>query len=345
MPGYELRPTKIEISAKSIIKIIVIILAFWFAYLIRDILLILFVVMILVSAIYPLADWFQSKKIPRLVGVLIIYLIFLALISFIVFLLIPPLIEEVRQLTNDFPHYWTKISTEVTNLGTYSSEYGLQIQDNLKNLNNALGRAASGVFSILTDIFGGIFSLVVVLVLTFYMVAEKEALKNILRSAVPIQYQPRLVRLVVKTQKKLGQWVRGQLILCFIIGTMVYIGLSILGIKYALVLGLLAALTEFIPYLGPIIGSIPAIFIAFSQSPILALFVVILFILVNQLENHIIVPKLMQKMTGINPVVSIIALLVGAEIAGIIGVVLAIPVAICVSVILEDLIENSKKQI
>jgi predicted PurR-regulated permease PerM len=345
MPGYEPRPTKIEISAKSIIKIIVIILAFWVAYLIRDIILILFVVMILVSAIYPIADWFQSKKIPRLIGVLIIYLIFLALISFIVFLLIPPLVEEVRQLTNDFPHYWTKISTEVTNLGAYSSEYGLQIQDNLKNLNNALNRAASSVFSILADVFDGILSLMVVLVLTFYMVAEKEALKDILRSAVPIQYQPHLVRLVVKMQKKLGQWVRGQLILCFIIGAMVYVGLSILGIKYALVLGLFAALTEFIPYLGPIIGSIPAIFIAFSQSPVLALFVVILFVLVNQLENHIIVPKLMQKMTGINPVVSIIALLIGAEIAGIIGVILAIPIAICVSVILEDLIETSKKQI
>jgi len=333
----------LEISTTSIIKIIIILLIFWFIYLIRDIILMLFVVLILVSAIYPLADWFQSKKIPRWVGVLVIYLIFFGVFSLIIILLIPPIIKEISQLASEFPSSWTKIMSDFTSLGIYSAENSLpkNIQSSLNTLNLTLGRAATGVFSALGGIFGGIFSFFIILVITFYMVVEKDALKGILRSAVPAQYQPYLTRLFNRLQKKLGGWVRGQLILCLIIGIMVYLGLLILGVNYALVLGLFSAITEFIPYFGPIIGSIPAVFIAFSESPLLALFVIILFVVVNQLENHIIIPKLMQRVTGLNPVISIVALLIGAKVAGFIGIILAIPVATSISVFLEDFFGDS----
>lgn len=332
----------IDLSISSLIRIVVILLTLWFLYLIADIILMLFVVLILVSAIYPLADWFQEKKIPRWAGVLIIYLLFLSVFSLIIILLLPPIIKEISQLASDFPNFWSKIMSSFSSLGAYPQEYSLSdsIQSGLKSIGLTLGQAASGVFSTLSSIFGGLISLFVILVITFYMVVEEDALRGILKSIVPAQYQPYLVRLFNRLQKRIGQWVRGQLILCFIIGLMVYIGLSILGVNYALVLGLFAALAELVPYLGPIIASLPAVFIAFAQSPILALFVIILFVIINQLEGHLIVPKLMQRIIGLNPVIIIIALLIGAKLAGLIGAVLAIPTAIIISVFVEDFFQT-----
>lgn len=346
MSDQHSRSNYIEISSSSIIKVIIILLIFLFIYLIRDIILMLFVVLVLISAINPLADWLQNKKIPRWVGVLAIYIFFLAIFSFTIIWLIPPFVKELGLLASDFPDYWKKIMSGLAGLGVYSEEIGFQenVQSGLMSLSSTLGAAVSGVFSTLSGIFGGIFSFIIILVVTFYMVVEEDALKGILRSIVPAGYQPYLVRLFNRLEKKLGQWLRGQLILCLIIGTMVYVGLLILGVKYALVLGLFAALTEFIPYLGPIIAGILATFIAFSESPILALFVVILYVVIHQLESHIIIPKLMQRVTGLNPVISIIALLIGGKLAGIIGIILAIPITLAISVFIEDVFKNSEEE-
>ena len=338
--------TIIEISTTSILKVILVLLALWFLYLISDIILLLFVVLILVSAIYPLADRLEEKKIPRWVSVLFIYTIIVALFSVTIVWLIPPFVRELGQLTKDFPEYWKRVISGLEAIGLYTPESGLQsdLQNSLRSIGSALENAAGGVFSTLSGIFGGIISFVLVLVITFYMVVEKDALRGIVKSIVPATYQPYLIKTFIRLEYKLGRWVQGQLILCLIVGLMVYIGLLILGVKYALILGIFAALTEFVPYLGPIIGSLPTIFVAFSQSPILAVFVIILFIVVQQLENHIIVPKVMQRVTGINPVISIISLLIGGKIAGVLGIVLAIPIVLAISVFTEDFFKSSEAE-
>jgi predicted PurR-regulated permease PerM len=201
------------------------------------------------------------------------------------------------------------------------------------NVSGALG----SVFSTVAGIFGGIVSFFIVLVITFYMTVEESSMKRTVTFILPDKYQPFTLQLINKVQRKIGDWLKGQLVLCLIVGVMAYIGLLILGVNYALVLGLLAAVGEFIPYLGPTISAIPAIFLAFTQSPIKALFVLILYVLIQQVENNILVPKVMQKAVGLNPIISIIALLVGAKTAGLIGVVLAIPVATAISVIVREL--------
>jgi predicted PurR-regulated permease PerM len=171
---------------------------------------------------------------------------------------------------------------------------------------------------------------------------QEDSIKRTTRSLVPKRYQDFVVQLINKIQRKIGKWLKGQLILSLIIGVLSYLGLLILGVKFALVLALIAAIGEFIPYIGPVISAIPAIFLAFVQSPIKALFVLILFIVIQQLENHLLVPKIMQKAVGLNPIISVVALLIGFEVGGVIGAVLAIPVATAISIIIKEMFEEKE---
>ncbi len=143
-----------------------------------------------------------------------------------------------------------------------------------------------------------------------------------------------------KMSKKMGEWLRGQLILGLIVALAVYVGLTFLGVKYALVLALMAGVLEVIPYVGPIISLVPALFIGFAQSPVIGVLVVVLYVVIQQVENHILVPKVMQKVTGLNPIISILALLVGLKAGGLAGAILAIPLAMMGVVILEDLFRD-----
>jgi len=336
------KPLNINISTVTILKVIFILLLLYFLYLIKSVIIILFVALILASALGPWVDWMQKKKIPRVIGIILIYLVLFAIISSVIYLIIPPIIEQVRELSTSFPAILEKMTSSFSAFRNYTSQHG--IFDNVKNtlggISSNLEQAAGGVFSTLAGVFGSIFSFFLVLVITFYMVVEENATRKIVWSVVPARHQPYVMQLMTRMQRKIGLWLRGQLILSLIIFSLTFLGLKILGVKYALVLALIAGLTEFVPYLGPILAAIPAIFLAFIQAPMLALFVAVLYYIIQLVENNIIVPKLMQKVVGLNPVVSIAVLLIGFKIAGIMGAVLSIPVATAVSVFIRDIFEK-----
>ncbi len=332
----------VNISTLTILKVVLVFLLIYFIYKIGDILAILFVSMVFASAIDPWVDWFQKKKIPRVLGIIIIYLVLFALISLSIYLIIPPIVAQVNELANNFPYYFDKLISSFSSFKEYANQHGIaqNIKESLTALSSNLQSAARGLFSTVSSIFGNIVSLLLMLVITFYMAAEESAMKKIIHSVVPAQHQPYVMQLTHRMQNKIGLWLRGQLILSLIIFSLTLAGLAVLGVDYALTLALIAGLTEFIPYLGPILASIPAIFLAFFQSPMLALAVLILYVVVQWTENHIIIPKLMQKVTGLNPIISIIVLLVGFKLAGVIGIILAIPVATAASVFIMDLFEK-----
>jgi len=311
-------------------------------YLIKDILAILFVSLIFASALDPSVDWMQRKKIPRGLGVILIYLIFFSVLGLLLYLIIPPVAEQISGLSENFPAYLDKVISGYTSLREYSLQHGFL--DNLKNtlysISTNMQSAAGSVFSTVIGFFGGIFSFFLVLVITFYMTVEENAIKKLVWSLAPTKHQPYIMQLINRMQRKIGLWLRGQLILDLIIFLMSFIVLFSLNIKYALVLALFAGVMETIPYLGPILGSIPAVFIAFTMSPILGLIIGLLFYLIQLLENNILVPKVMEKAVGLNPIVSISALLIGFQLAGIVGALLAMPVATALSVIVKDIFEG-----
>jgi len=331
-------PYRITITLGGIIKIVAVLALLYVCYLVKDVLALLFVALIFSSAIDPWVDVLQRYKIPRTVSVLFIYAVAAVVITAVVILLIPPISQQFGALAKNFPSYVDKISSGYNFVKDFTAQHGIleRIKQNIGGLESNLTVAAGSIFTTVSGIFGGIVSFFVVLVITFYMVVEEDALKKIVWSLAPIERQPYLMQLIDRMQRQVGYWFRGELILMLIIGTFVWVGMLFLMPQYALVLGLIAGLTEFIPYLGPILGAIPGIFLALTVNPFLALLVAILYIIVQQVENNILVPKIMQRAVGLNPIVSIAVLMAGIKIAGIVGGLLSIPVATAISVLVKD---------
>ncbi|MFH1194027.1 MAG: AI-2E family transporter [bacterium] len=335
-----------DISITAILKVVAVILALLFLYVISDIVVIFIVAFILATLIYPAADWCAKKRIPRAIAVLLVYLVLIGLIALIVTLLIPPLVEQSGQMFSNLFEFTDSFIKRIEPLKNIIINNDLMQggTNPLASLEASLPKAISGVFSTVTGVLGGVVSFVLILVLAFYMVIEGDALKKFFRSIAPERYQPHLVGLFTRAEHKMGLWLRGTLILGLIVGILVYVGLLILGVKYALVLAILAGILEMIPYLGPPVSAIPAVILAFSQTPAKGLLVMILYVIVQQLENHILAPKIMQKATGINPVVSILSFGIGFKVAGVLGALLAIPVATAATVFITDFIELQKKK-
>jgi len=333
------------ISTKGLIKIVGFFLLLFFFYYIRDIVLLLFVAFIFSSLIDPFAKNLQQKKIPRSLAVLIIYIIIFGLVAVIITLLSPVITQDLPNFIENLQYFLSDIQSNegVKQFLQALNQSGIKTSLQTVSNNQVNNGALVGFFSTVSGIFGYIFSFVVVLVMTFYLVVQDDPLKKILKSIVPAHYVPYISQLFKKITDKLGLWLRAQMILSLIIGVLVFIGLNILGVRHAAILSLLAAMMEFIPYAGPSLAAIPAILIAFSQGGFIKMvFVIGMYLVIQQLENHIFVPKVMQKAVGLNPIMSIVSIMIGAKLAGPIGVLLAIPVAIVVSIIMQDVFNQKE---
>jgi len=335
----------VNITTSTIFKLLAILLLVYVMYLVRDVLFILFISLVLASAVDPWVDWLQTKKIPRSLGIVLIYLGFFSVVGFAIYSIAPPIAKEMGDFSNNLPMYQEKINKTFSAAKEFTIKHGIfkNLESGIGGLNASLQNTASSIISTIINIFGGLVSFVLVLFLTFYMTVEENAIKRLVWVLTPAKNQEYVLLLINRMQKKIGLWLRGQLILCLCIFVMAYPGLLILGVKYALVLALIAGITEAIPYIGPTLGAVPAIFLAFTQSPILALFVGIFYYIIQMVENNILVPKIMEKAVGLNPIISIVAFLVGYNLGGIPGAILSIPVATAISVFIGDVFDNRKK--
>ena len=329
----------INISTNTIVKFLLIIFGLGLLYLLRDVLLIIVVSLILASALNPWVNALQRRKVPRVLATVFIFLAFFGSFVLILVLMVPPIAEQVGELASNFPEYYNQVVNGFEQFQEVSWQQGLldSLQNTLSALQSNISQTASGVFGAVAGVFGGFFSFLGVVVITFYMLLEEHALKQFIRSITPAKYQPYIFQLMNRSQERLRMWLKGQLILGFIIFLLAYIGLSILGVKYALVLALWAGLTEFIPYLGPLLGAIPAVFISLSTGNLwITLILIIWYIIIQQLENTILVPKVMEKTVGLNPLIVIIVMLIGAKLAGLVGILLAVPLTLIIKAFSED---------
>ncbi len=328
---------EVTISTLSILKVVFIALLLWLMWVIRDVLLIFLVSVIVWSAIDPVADYLQKRKVPRSLSVLLVYLLFLGIITLIGFLIVPPMTEQFNQIKNAdvYQSFVDKVGVYRENLS--HSSIGRSIDQSLKDFGSNIGGT---LFATTKGVVTGVVSVITILVISFYLTVEENGMKNFIRHLAPYKHQAYVFKLVNKIQNKIGSWVLGQIILSAVIFGLTFIGLTILKVKYALVLALLAGLFEVIPIIGPFVSGAIAVFLTFIQSPTLALAVIILWIITQQLESHIIVPIVMSKSVGINPVMVILSVLVGATLGGVVGALLAIPVVSGISVFVSDLMEG-----
>lgn len=320
-------PRKIDISHRTIFFAAIFILALWLLYLIRDLLIIIFVGVILMSALTPMVNLFVRLRLPKSLGIAITYIIIIAILAGILISILPPLIEQSSKLIVTLPPLATQLF-DVVNVdkSVFQSE---------------LTNFSRNIFSITITIFDNFLTIIFTLVLTFYLLLERDNLENRI-SALFVGREERVRSLIVRMQDKLGAWLRGQLLLSLIIGVLTYIGLIILNIPYALPLALIAGVLEIIPVIGPIISAVPAVLIALTISPILSLGVAAMFFMIQQMENHLIVPQVMRRAVGLDPLIVILAIAIGSRLLGFSGALLAVPFAVVLQIIVAELIEESK---
>ncbi len=320
-------PQKIDISHKTVIFAAAFVLSLWVIFLIRDLLIILFVAVIFVSALSPVVKFFTRLKIPKVISIAITYIIIIAIAAGLIISVLPTLIEQSSRLVVTAPALLAQFFN-ITNID--KSVFSSEVTSFSKN-----------IFSITISLFDNLLTMLFMLVLTFYMLLEKENLES--RIALLFRHrEERARRSIIKIEEKLGAWLQGQLILSVLIGVVSYIGLTILNIPYALPLALVAGVMEVIPVIGPIISALPAIFIALTITPVLAVIVAVMYLVIQQLENHLIVPQVMKRAVGLNPLIVILAIAIGSRLLGISGALLAVPLAVVFQILATEIIEGRK---
>lgn len=323
-------PTKIEITAKTFLFGIGIVLGFWFLVQIRQVILLLFISLILVSALHSSVDWLEKRKVPRVLGILFLYVLIVAFIFGILAVIIPPLIEQTNNLISRLPLIFEQINRFLT-------YYQIPTQDLVTRLSAELGKLGGNIFQITQGVLSTLLTIITLLVLTFYLLLEWKKVTNLAASAFAGRQEKRVKKLLNDIQVGLGAWVRGEIALMLIIGGVSYLGLFLLGIPSALPLAVLAGVLEIIPIIGPIISAIPAVLIGLTISPVIAIAVAALYFIIQQLENNLIVPNVMSKAVGVNPLVTLVALMVGAKLFGIFGAVLSVPIVVLAKIVFADL--------
>ncbi|KND50732.1 MAG: hypothetical protein AB198_01360 [Parcubacteria bacterium C7867-003] len=341
-----LKENTISISLGTITKTIVVMLLFATAFFLKDLLLVVLLSIVVASAVEPGTVWFEKRGVPRLFGVILIYLsISLFLIGIIFFLLVPLLSESSDFLRNSSYYFNPEILTNDGFLSSQPIVAGLTNSFDLDKvvlqINTIISSITSNTFGSVTTIFGGLMSFFLTVVLSFYLAVEQDGVGKFLKAITTLKHEKYVVDLWKRSQRKIGLWMQGQLVLAVIIGMLVYLGLSIINVPNALLLAVLAAAFEIIPLFGPILASIPAILIAFVTGGMpLALVVMGLYIIIQQFENQLIYPLVVKKVVGVSPVVSILALAAGWELAGFMGLILSVPVASAIIEFFDDFEKN-----
>ena len=336
---------QISISYGSLIRGIIVLLVVVFLYLIRDVLLILFLSIVLASALEPAVSWFERHHMPRGAGIAAIYIIVFAVLSFIGLSIAPAIGAQAKLLATNLPAYYHRI-VETWNLPDVISETN---GTSIENISTTLGSLTKSILPAIKGVFGGGVTLFLILVLTFYLSVEDKGLKNFFRSILPDVYQPYFTRTVNRIQQTIGLWFRGQLFLSLVIFMITGISLFIVhtftgGVPFWLVLAVIAGILEVIPFLGPIIAGALAVLVVLSHSLWLTGVVVLLYVVVQQLENHILVPKIMQRTVGLNPIIIILVVIIGGRLGGVLGAFIAIPLTAVLHVFMQDVLKENKNQ-
>lgn len=318
---------------------------------IADIIVILFVSILFAAALDPTVDSLKRLRIPRAVSIIVIFMILLAVLVFFISQLVPLVATQLIELARSLGGLLSNLTQESSDfifaeafrsffndtVGADNTDMVLQqISQNLESLGSQLQSIAGDTFNVIKDLFNGIFNFLLVLVLTFFFVVDEKSVDEFFLSLFPSRHGAYIVEKTEAVKNKVGQWLRGQVILMVVMFLIFWLVYSLLGLDYALTLAMLAGLTELIPVLGVFIAAVPALLVAFNQSPWLMLWTLIATIIIQQLEGNLIVPMVMKKAVGLSPIIVIIAMLIGFKVLGVLGAIIAVPVATTLSIFVLD---------
>lgn len=332
-----------QLAMRIVLMTLGLLVAAWLFYTLRAIVLDLVVALILATGLHPLVSQLRRAGLPRGLSVLLIYFTFLALLLAFAVAVIQPALSQLDSLIRNAPGYGRALGTAVQELAArFPILKGLDAQliRQLQNLGSQLDVLASQALKLvdlLLNVFGGLASLLFILLMTYYLIVDGQRIRDYCLSFVAQRQRQRLTDLTDRIAARMGRWLIGEVTICATVGLTAYIGLSAIGIPGALILGLVAAVGEFIPNIGPLLSVIPAALVAMTQSSLKVALVLGLFLLIHQLDFLLLVPKVMQHAVSIHPLAVVLALLVGGTLLGLPGALVAVPVATAASVVLDEL--------
>lgn len=321
-------------------------------YLVSEFILVVIASVVIASAIEPVITWAKKRSIPRLPMVFLVYLASALVLAGLFYFLLLPLVGEISNFIKTLTIY----SNSVTSGGILSEMFrtqnlfgGLDTPILIRELSTRLNALASflsqGVFSSLSIIFGGVLNFVLILVLSFYLVAQEDGISKFLKMITPIKHEQYVIGLWRRSQAKIGLWMQGQLLSSALIMVLVYIALLVVGVPHALLLAFLAGVFELIPLFGATLAAIPTLFVAYTWGGMsVTLIVAGLYIAIQQLESNLIYPLIVRKMVGMPPIISIMSLVIGGTLAGFLGVLISVPVAAAIIELLSDFEERKTVQ-
>lgn len=310
---------KIEISHRTILFTVFLFLGLWVIFQIKDIIALLFVSFILMTALRPSVDKLGKMRIPRLLAVLIVYLFLFLILGIATSFILPPFISQSVKLGARLPSYVNLVLPF--------------LKIDLQTITSQIAPIGENLFKVIVGFFSNVFATLTIMIFTFYFLLEREKLERNLGQFMGEKAAEKTIAILQRVEQSLGAWVRGQVLLAGVIGVMTFAGLTLLGVDYVLPLSIIAAALEIVPILGPIISGIPAVLVALTISPFLALATVALYFIIHQSEGNIIVPLVMNKVTGLPPIATILALMIGGRLGGIVGAILAVPILVVLKTI------------
>lgn len=343
----------ITISPLSILSGIGIILAIWLIFILKDLVLIVLTAVVIASSIEPAVLWFMRRRIIRPAAVALVYFIIIGALFGFAYLLFPPLIEETAGFVGTLPQYFSSFNLDelIGNPLITATQEAValdtsSITQTLSQLGNIFTSTGEGAFRAVAGVFGGVFSFLLIMLLSFYFAIQETGIDDFLRIITPVRHQKYAVGLWRRSQAKIGLWMQGQLLLSLIVAVLTYLWLTVLGVPYALLLAIFAAIAELVPVFGSLAAAIPAILVAatFGGVPT-ALLAGGGYLVINQIQGNLIYPLVVKRVVGVPPLLVILALIAGAQLAGFLGVLLSVPIAAALQELVSDIEKNKRKEL
>src|SRR3990170_2890998 len=322
--------------------LVLIALTFWLLFRFYQVVFILFISILMGTVIRPIVNWFYQRGLPRIAGIILVYILLLALLVGFVLLLFPMIIEQGTKMVDTFPAYYQGLRQWLTSspnlllvrLGNFLP-WSLTGSQTVQQTGEQVLASAEQALDYIALAINVVFITITVLVLTFHWSLDGPRVIQSLLTLIPTDKRESIQELVTAMESKVGFYIGGQGALCLIIGVMALVAYLLIGLPNALLLALLAGLLEAVPMVGPQLGAIPAAVVALSIAPSKLIWVILSTVVIQQLENSFLVPRVMRKAVGVNPFVSLLAIFAFSSIFGIAGALMAIPMAAIIQILLN----------
>lgn len=335
------RPLAVTITPMTIIAAVMVLGGAWLLYELFDVVLVLLTAIVIASGVEPATTWLSKRKIPRVLSILMVYIVLLGVIFGVLYVFVPMFLLQSALFLAALPQYLQFLGHIPGEYSPILSAIGADPVSSVTHLVDGMRAMVHDFtgdpFRTVSTFFGGVLSFILIIVFSFYFSLQERGIEDFLRLVTPLRHEDYVIGLWKRVQRKLGLWVFGQLLLGVIVGVLVFLLLTILGIPHALVLAVIAGVFELVPVFGPTLSAAPAVMVALADGGItMGLIVIAVYVIIQQFENHLIYPLVVTKVVGVPPLMIILGLIIGGKLAGFLGLILSAPLASVIQELLAD---------